>query len=172
MRSGSQLILCNLVKCRSWIVLAVVLAHWKLFEHGFVINDVPIICLDHRFIIFVEIWRIVSEIVFILVILQFMYHLLHLFLRWLGNKVRANNILSQFQDLRLRIILSLVIGLSLFGFFVLLLEFVPAISFDSLEDFADSISFEFLLVTDVDDGFQTQVERSVGIFLPGNFQCI
>lgn len=101
-----------------------------------------------------------------------MNHLLHLFLRWLGNKAVTNDVLSQYQDLRLRIDLSLVAGLSLFGVFVLLLEFVPATCFHSLEDFADSISFEFLLVTDVDDRFQTQVERSVRVFVPRNFQCI
>lgn len=62
--------------------------------------------------------------------------------------------------------------MSLFGILMLLLQLVPAICLDSLEDLADSISFEFLLVADVDDGFQTQVERSVAIFIPSIFQRI
>lgn len=86
--------------------MAVVLAHWELFEHGFVINDVPVIRFDHRLIVLVEIWRVVSQIVFILVILQFMHDLLHLFLRWLRDKSLTNDILPQNQDLWLFVILN------------------------------------------------------------------
>lgn len=172
MRIGSLLIVCSWIERRSWVVLAVVLADWELFEHGLVIDDVPVICFDHCFIILVEIWRVVSKIVFILVIFQFMHHLLQLFLRRLRDKALTNHILSQYQDLGLRVDLRLVIELSLFGLFVLLLHFVPAICFHPLKDFTYSVSFEFLLVTNVDDSFQTQVERSVGVFVPRNFEGI